>query len=88
MEILKKPPRVSEIKEKTVNEEEPVIMNVLLLCEALAEKIVENLEISNPSEVDFASHPGLEDLLSNLELDQEAKEALAELTKITDEDPQ
>jgi hypothetical protein len=58
-------------------------MNVLLLCEALAQKIVENMEISDPSEVDFASHPRLDAVLDSLDLD---REALAELTKLKDED--
>ncbi len=56
-------------------------MNVLLLCEALAQKIVDNLNISDPSEVDFASQPEVDALLDSIDLD---REVLAELTKIKD----
>jgi hypothetical protein len=54
-------------------------MNVLLLCEALAQKIVERMDIPNPSEVDFASQPGFDSLIESLDIDQED---LTELAKI------
>ncbi len=55
-------------------------MNVLLLCEALAQKVVSELEIRNPAEVDFAAQRGFDAILDRLSLDQED---LSELLRIT-----
>ena len=46
-------------------------MNVLLLCEALAQKIVDQIGIVDPSEMDFASQPGLDAVLDSLDLEPE-----------------
>ncbi len=55
-------------------------MNVMLLCEALAEKIVERMDIPNPAEMDFAAQPGFDALIDSLDLDQDD---LTELIRIT-----
>lgn len=46
-------------------------MNVLLLCEALAQKIVDHMDITDPAEVDFAAQPGLDALLDSFDLEPE-----------------
>jgi len=55
-------------------------MNVLLLCEALAQKIVAELEIRNPAEVDFAAQRGFDAIIDSLSLD---REDLSELIRTT-----
>jgi hypothetical protein len=64
-------------------------MNVLLLCEALAQKIVDHIGIANPSEVDFAAQPGLEDVLESLDVEQEDIVELINIgSRILPPDPQ
>ncbi|MDI6852044.1 MAG: hypothetical protein QME75_00370 [Deltaproteobacteria bacterium] len=46
-------------------------MNVLMLCEALAQKIVDHIGIADPAEVDFAAQPGLDAVLESLNVEQE-----------------
>ena len=46
-------------------------MNVLLLCEALAQKIVEEMDFPNPSEVDFAAQPGFDALMDSFDVEPE-----------------
>lgn len=55
-------------------------MNVLLLCEALAQKIVDQMDISNPSEVDFAAQPGFDALMDSFDVEPED---ITELIKIS-----
>lgn len=55
-------------------------MNVLLFCEALAQKVVSEIDIRNPAEVDFAAHRGVDAILDSLNLD---REDLSELLRIT-----
>jgi hypothetical protein len=54
-------------------------MNVLLLCEALAQKIADEIEIPNPAEVDFAAQRDFDAVIDSVGLD---REDLTELIRI------
>ncbi|MBW1992247.1 MAG: hypothetical protein JRI59_09060 [Deltaproteobacteria bacterium] len=56
-------------------------MNILLLCEALAQKVVEQMDIPQPAEVDFASQPGFDALMDSLEVEPEEINELLEVTR-------